>query len=76
MDAPEVICSSLAGEYFITSIPTLLAFRRGQAQLERKVVGKTELGSRAFLEGWVREEADREEEGRGVGGLFRGIFGR
>lgn len=76
MDAPEVIRSSLAGEYFITSIPTLLAFRRGQAQLERKLIGKTELGSRTFLEGWVREQAEREDEGGGGVGLFGGIFGR
>lgn len=71
-----MIRSSLAGEYFITSIPTLLAFRRGQAQLERKVTGKTELGSRTFLEGWVREQAESEEEGGGGVGLFGGIFRR
>lgn len=66
MDAPEVMKAGLAEEYFVTSIPTLLAFRRGRAQLERKVVGEIELEDIAFLEGWVREEA--------VGG--RGTFGR
>lgn len=68
--------SSLAGEYFITSIPTLLAFRRGQAHLESKVAVKSELADRPFLEGWIRGEAGREEGRGGGGGLFGGIFGR
>lgn len=75
MDAPEVMSSVLAGEYFITSIPTLLAFEKGQAQLENKVVENRELGNRAFLESWVRKEAGRERERSGGGGLFKGIFG-
>lgn len=66
--------SGLAGEYFITSIPTLLAFKKGQAQLKNKVVENTELGNRAFLEGWVREEAGRARGGSGGGGSW-GIFG-
>lgn len=71
-----MMSSGLAGEYFITSIPTLLAFKKGQAQLENKVVENTELGNRALLEGWVRKEAGGEGERSGSGGLFWGIFGR
>lgn len=71
-----MMSSGLAGEYFITSIPTLLAFKKGQAQLENKVVENTKLVNRAFLEGWVRKEAGREGERSGGGGLFGGIFGR
>lgn len=67
--------SGLAGKYFVTSIPTLLAFSKGQAQIEDKVVGNMELGNRAFLEGWVREAAKRGEGKRGWG-LFEGMFGR
>lgn len=67
--------SGLAGEYSITSIPTLLAFREGQAQVKDKVVGNTQLENRAILEGWVREAARRGGEKRG-GGLFEGMFGR
>lgn len=70
-----MMSSVLAREYFITSIPTLLAFEKGQAQLKNKVVENTELGNRAFLESWVRKEAERERERSGGGGLFRGIFG-
>lgn len=75
MDAPEVMSSGLAGEYFITSIPTLLAFKKGQAHLENKVVEKTDLGNRAFLEGWVRKEASRGGKRSGGGALLRAIFG-
>lgn len=71
-----MMSSGLAGEYFITSIPTLLAFKKGQAQLENKVVEKTELGNRALLEGWVRKEAGREGERSGGGRLPWGNFGR
>lgn len=71
-----MMSSGLAGEYFITSIPTLLAFKKGQAQLENKVVGNTELGNRALLEGWVRKEAGRDGERSGGGGLLPRIFGR
>lgn len=70
-----MMSSGLAGEYFITSIPTLLAFRKGLAQSKNKLVENTELGNRAFLESWVREEAARGGERSGGGGLFEGIFG-
>lgn len=71
-----MMSSGLAGEYFITSIPTLLAFKKGQAQLENKVVANTDLGNRALLEGWVRKQAGGEGERIGGGGMFWGMFGR
>lgn len=70
-----MMSSGLAGEYFITSIPTLLAFKKGQAKLESKVVKNAELGNRALLEAWIRKEASREGKRSGGGGLLPGIFG-
>ena len=66
MDSPDI--GALAGnKYFITSIPTLLAFRVGEAALDTKVTSVDEMKDREFMRLWVEEEARRGGE-RGVGG--------
>ncbi|KAF2103524.1 hypothetical protein NA57DRAFT_26114, partial [Rhizodiscina lignyota] len=45
--------------YAITSIPTLLAFSRGEPQTETRVNRLEDLKSRDFLERWLRVEAAR-----------------
>lgn len=81
LDSPDVQSANLALEYMITSVPTLLSFDAGEAQLETRVVDGRLLADRAFLEGWVRAEATRHG-GRGGGGgglpglsFFGGLFG-
>ncbi|KAI1343306.1 hypothetical protein F5Y15DRAFT_230473 [Xylariaceae sp. FL0016] len=71
-DAPDVMSGDLGLTYMIRSIPTLLSFDAGEAQVETKVVDARKLGDRAFLEEWVRNEA-RRHGGRGGGGA--GILG-
>jgi hypothetical protein len=72
MDA--VTLGDLGVQYRINSIPTLLAFSRGEPQNETMIKNLDELKSRAFLERWVREEAKRGGKG-GAGGKLFGLFG-
>lgn len=65
----------------INSIPTLLSFSRGEAQLGTKVTSVEEMKDREFLRRWIREEARRggkggaRSGGGGGGGLFGKLFG-
>lgn len=59
----------------ITSIPTLLAFRRQEAQQKTRVTSVEEMGDGEFLRMWIEEEARRGGEGGAGGGLFGGLFG-
>lgn len=52
--------SDLGGTYMISSMPTLLSFDRGEAQTATKVVDVKQMGSKEFLEGWIRKEAARQ----------------
>ncbi|OTA77230.1 hypothetical protein M434DRAFT_254961 [Hypoxylon sp. CO27-5] len=74
-DAPDIMSSGLGTEYNITSIPTLLSFDAGEAQVCTKITGR-KLADRSYLEDWVRSEA-RRHGGRGGGGgseIFGGLF--
>ncbi len=75
MDSPTI--GDLAERYGINSVPTLLAFDgRGEAQGERRVVDRRELGDRAFLKLWIEDEAGRGGRGGGGGGFgIGGMFG-
>ncbi|KAL8381091.1 hypothetical protein RB595_005396 [Gaeumannomyces hyphopodioides] len=78
-DSPDMQRANLALDYMITSVPTLLSFDAGEAQLETKVVDGRLLTDRAFLEDWVRAEALRHGGRGGGGGLpgmsfFGGLF--
>lgn len=78
-DAPDVMGAGLGLSYMITSVPTLLSFDAGEAQVETKVADGNKLKDRNFLEEWIRTEA-RRHGGRGGGGggggsIFGGLFG-
>lgn len=84
-DAPDVTAASLGLTYMINSVPTLLSFDAGEAQVATKIADGNKLRDRAFLEEWIRTEA-RRHGGRGGGGggggggtggsgLFGGLFG-
>ncbi|KAI0384595.1 hypothetical protein F5Y04DRAFT_233021 [Hypomontagnella monticulosa] len=75
-DAPDIMTSSLGMDYMITSIPTLLSFDAGEAQVLTKITDGSKLADRHFLEEWIRTEA-RRRGGRGGGGglgVFGGLF--
>ncbi|KUI73018.1 Thioredoxin M-type, chloroplastic [Cytospora mali] len=78
-DAPDVMSAGLGLSYMITSVPTLLSFDAGEAQVETKVADGNKLKDKNFLEEWIRTEA-RRHGGRGGGGgsggsIFGGLFG-
>ncbi|ROV94206.1 hypothetical protein VSDG_05766 [Cytospora chrysosperma] len=49
-DAPDVMGAGLGLSYMITSVPTLLSFDAGEAQVETKVADGNKLKDRNFLE--------------------------
>lgn len=80
-DAPDLMAAGLGLTYMINSVPALLSFDAGEAQLATKVTDGRQLRDRHFLEEWIRTEA-RRHGGRGGGGgtggggsLFGGLFG-
>ena len=66
--------SDLAMTYMITSMPTLLAFDRGEAMTETKVTDPRFLKDEEWLKEWIRNEARRK--GSGGGGLGMGLWER
>jgi hypothetical protein len=76
-DAPDIMGSGLAMTYLITSMPTLLSFDRGEAQLQTKVTDPRKMADREWLREWIRTEARRQGGGGGGdSGLFGGLFGK
>ncbi|KAK4125078.1 hypothetical protein N657DRAFT_670914 [Parathielavia appendiculata] len=80
-DAPDVMAANLGLTYMINSVPTLLSFDAGEAQVQTKVTDARRLSDRKFLEEWIRHEA-RRRGNRGAGGpgsggnLLRSLFGK
>lgn len=77
-DAPDVMAGGLGLTYMINSVPTLLSFDAGEAQVATKVADGNLLRDRRFVEEWIRTEAKRRGGrggGGGGGGLFGGLFG-
>ncbi|KAG9241681.1 hypothetical protein BJ878DRAFT_519421 [Calycina marina] len=80
-DSQDIMDSGLAMTYMITSMPTLLAFDRGEAQLETREGGVKRMAQSEWLEAWIRREASRRGEGGGGGwfgegkSVFGGLFG-
>ncbi|KAL1837355.1 hypothetical protein VTJ49DRAFT_3966 [Mycothermus thermophilus] len=76
-DAPDVMAAGLGQTYMITSVPTLLSFDAGEAQVLTKVVDGKKLADRRFLEEWIRTEARRRgDRGSGWGSIFGSLFGK
>lgn len=73
-DSPTI--GALAGRYMITSIPTLLAFSRQEAQLQTRLTQVNEMKDREFLRLWMEDEARRGGSGgRGGTGFVGAMFG-
>lgn len=78
IDAPEM--GAEAERWFVRGVPTLMAFRAGEAVLEGRRVGGMECWDRLILKEWIEEEARKGAGGeRGGGGGwswgFGGLFG-
>ncbi|KAL8709930.1 MAG: hypothetical protein Q9220_005380 [cf. Caloplaca sp. 1 TL-2023] len=75
MDSPNI--GSLAGQYFVNSIPTLLSFRAQEAALDSKVTSIDEMKDREFMRMWLEEEARRggDRGGGGGSGFLGSLFG-
>jgi len=73
LDAPAI--DDLGSLYAIRSIPTLLAFSRGEPQMETRVTSVDQLRNRAFLTQWIETEALRSSKGGAGGSFFGGLFG-
>jgi len=71
----DIMNSDLARTFMITSMPTLLAFHKGFAEHESKVVRKEILSDREKLEEWIRSEASKRDTGPDGTGIFGRWFG-
>ena len=60
----DIMDSGLGLTYMISSMPTLLSFDRGEAQIATKVTDPKLMKDREWLKEWIRTEARR----RGSGG--------
>ncbi|KAF2690478.1 hypothetical protein K458DRAFT_357278 [Lentithecium fluviatile CBS 122367] len=77
VELDSTLIGDLGVKYMITSMPTLLAFSRQEAQFDTKLVKPEQMKDKEFLRNWLLNEARRGgREGGGGGGLFGGLFGR
>lgn len=76
MELDSSLIGDLATTFAVAKAPTLLAFSRGEPQLETMVTGEKELRDWKFLEEWVKVEARRGGDGGAGGGWFGGLFGK
>lgn len=78
-DSMDIMESGLGMRYMITSMPTLLSFDRGEAQMKTRAMDPKLMKDREWLKEWIRTEARRRGDGGagggGGGGLFGGLFG-
>jgi hypothetical protein len=59
----------------VKSVPMLMAFSRGEPQLDTRVTQVADLRDRVFLTRWIEEEAGRGGKGGAGGRWFKGLFG-
>lgn len=75
----QTTCRGRVADWFgkqITSMPTLLAFSRQEAQMDTKLTRPEQMKDKEFLREWLRNEARRGgRAGGGGGSLFGGWFG-
>jgi len=75
-DAPDIMAAGMGLTYMITSVPTLLSFDAGEAQVQTKVVDGNRLSDKSFLAEWIRSEARRHGSRGGGGSILSGLFGK
>ncbi|KAF2180070.1 hypothetical protein K469DRAFT_640344 [Zopfia rhizophila CBS 207.26] len=76
VELDSVLIGDLGVKYMITSMPTLLAFSRQEAQLETKLTRPEQLKNKEFVRQWLETEARRGGRTGGSGGsMFGGWFG-
>lgn len=74
LDSPLI--EDVGDRYAIKSVPTLLAFSRGEAQMETRETDTRRLEDREWLGRWIENEARRGGKGgAGGAGWFGGFFG-
>ena len=66
-DAPDIMAAGLGAQYMITTVPTLLSFDAGEAQIATKATDPERMVDRRWLDEWIWTEA-RRRGGRGGGG--------
>jgi hypothetical protein len=59
----------------INSIPTLLAFSRGEPQFRTKITKEVDIQDIQGIRLWIRKEAGRRGQG-GAGGSLFDLFGK
>lgn len=72
LDAPTI--GDIGATYAVKSIPTLMAFSRGEPQMSTRVTDLNELRDHKFLIKWIENEARRGGAG-GAGGSWFGLGG-
>ena len=55
-DSPDIMDGGLGMTYMITSMPTLLSFDKGEAQIETKVTDPKRMIDQEYLREWIRME--------------------
>ncbi|KAF1948890.1 hypothetical protein CC80DRAFT_455256 [Byssothecium circinans] len=77
VELDSTLIGDLGVQYMITSMPTLLAFSRQEAQFDTKLVKPDLMKNKDYLREWLLNEARRGGRvGGGGGSLLGGLFGR
>ncbi|KAJ4301602.1 hypothetical protein N0V90_003695 [Kalmusia sp. IMI 367209] len=77
VELDSTLIGDLGVKYMITSMPTLLAFSRQEAQFDTRITKPELMKNKEHLREWLLSEARRGgRAGGGGGGLFGSIFGR
>ncbi|KAF9739338.1 hypothetical protein PMIN04_003948 [Paraphaeosphaeria minitans] len=77
VELDSTLIGDLGVKYMITSMPTLLAFSRQEAQFDTRLTNPPEMKNKERLREWLLNEARRGgRAGGGGGGLFGSTFGK
>jgi hypothetical protein len=71
LDSPTI--GDIGAKYGIKTIPTLVAFSKGEPRWETRVTDVAKLESRRFLQQWIEDEA--KKGGQKGGWSMSGWFG-
>jgi hypothetical protein len=73
LDSPTI--EDLGSQYAVRSMPTLMAFSRGEPQMETRVTDVERLRDHEWVKRWIETEAARRGEGGAGGSWLKGLFG-